>query len=111
MTTVYQFIGGDEGVGLLKNGFLAQGAPRSVKPILINMLNEIGDPIAGNLTTQITSPNAIGQPTFIIPTETLAPQVVGQTVGYLLQWMMKDWLGGGFTALAVMGNLISIVED
>ncbi len=111
MTSLYQFIEGGQGVPLVQNGFLGQPAPRSAKPILIDILNEIGDPIARNLTTLVTSPTAIGQPTFIIPTEFMAPQIVGQTVGYLLQWMMKNWTDGGFTALAVEGNLISILSD
>ena len=114
MTSLYQLIEGDEGVSLVKNGFLGQPSPRSAKPILVDILNGIGDPVAANLTTVInslTSPREIGQPTLIIPTETLAPQIVGQTVGYLLQWAMKNYTDGAFTALAVDGNLISILDQ
>ena len=113
MTSLYQYLGEDEGVLLVNNGFLNQTAPRSVKPILLDILNEIEDPIAGNLTTIMnsTTPKIIGQPTWVIPSEALAPEVVGQTVGYLLQWMMKDWTGGGFTALATEGNLIALVDQ
>ena len=94
------------------NGFLAQrGTPRSVKPILIDILNLIGDPVAGNLTTLITKPNVLGLPDFVVPTEQVAPQFVGTTVGALLHWVMTDWAGGGFSTLAVEGNLITIIED
>ena len=111
MTSLYQFIGGDEATEIIKDGFLNQTAPQSLKPILIDLLTEIGDPLAGNLSMQVTTANMIGQPTFIIPTEAKATQYVGQTVGYLLQWMMKDWLSSGFSSVAVEGNLIAIVED
>ena len=111
MTSVYQYIGGDDGASVVKNEFLGQEGPRSAKPILIDILNSLGDPIATNLTTLVTSPGAIGQPTFIIPTETVSPQIVGQTVGYLLQWVMKDWASGGFTTLAAGGNLIEILSN
>lgn len=112
MTTLYQFLGDpDEGLLLVQNGFFNQTAPRSAKTILINILSELGDPIAIQLTTLIGSPVTIGQKTFVIPTEAQAQSIVGQTVGYLLQWIMTNWLGGGFTALAVEGNLISLIED
>ena len=111
MTTLYQFLGDDEGIQLVQAAFLNQTAPRSAKTILVNILNELEDPVATQLTTQIKSPVPIGQKSFLIPTETQAPAIVGQTVGYLLQWMMTDWVDGGFTALAVQGNLISLVED
>lgn len=111
MTTVYQFLEGDEGGPLVDSGFLNQTVPRSAKPILINILNEFGDPIATQLTTIIASSIPIKQQTFIIPTEAQAQQIVGQTVGYLLQWLMTDWIDGGFTSLAAEGNLISILGD
>lgn len=111
MTTLYQFLGDDEGLSLVQSGFLNQTSPRSAKTILINILSELGDPIATQLTTLVGSPVTIGQKSFVIPTEAQAQAIVGQTVGYLLQWIMTDWLGGGFTALAVEGNLISLIED
>lgn len=111
MTTLYQFLGSDEGLSLVETNFLNQTVPRSAKPILINILNDIGDPIATQLTTLIGSPITIGQSSFLIPTEAQAQAMVGQTVGYLLQWIMTDWRDGGFTALAIDGNLISLVEE
>lgn len=111
MTTLYQFLEDEEGLSLVQAAFLNQTAPRSAKTVLINILNELGDPVASQLTTLIGSPVTIGQKTFLIPTEAQAQAIVGQTVGYLLQWMMTDWVDGGFTALAVEGNLISLIED
>lgn len=111
MTTLYQFIESEPGASYVKNGFLAQGAPRSTKPIIVDLLNYFGDTIAVGLTKLITTPGAIGQPNFVIPTTFVAPQVVGQTVGYLLQHIMKDWRSGNFTSLAVDGNLIAILAD
>lgn len=111
MTTLYQFLEGDQGFPLIDAGFLNQTAPRSAKTILIDILNELGDPVATQMTTIIGSPVTIKQGTFVIPTEAQAQQIVGQTVGYLLQWVMTDWIDGGFTALAVEGNLISILAD
>lgn len=111
MTTLYQFIEVEPGVSYAKNEFLAQGAPRSAKPIIVDLLNYFGDTIALDLAKLITTPGAIGQPTFVIPTEFVAPQVVGQTVGYLLQHIMKDWRSGNFTALGTDGNLIAILAD
>ena len=111
MTTLYQFLGDDEGLSLVQTGFFNQTSPRSAKTILINILNELGDPIAIQLTTLIGSPVTIGQQSFVIPTEAQAQPIVEQTVGYLLQWIMTNWLGGGFTALAIEGNLISLIED
>ena len=114
MTSLYQFIGEDEGTYIVNNGFLNQTGPRSLKPILIDLLTDFGpgDPLAGNLSTQITTPSIIGQPTFLIPTEAQATQLVGQTVGYLLQWMMKEWSNSsGFSSVAVGGNLIAVVEE
>lgn len=111
MTTLYQFLEGDQGLSLINTGFLNQTAPRSAKTILVNILDEIGDPVATQLTTIIGSPVPIKQGSFIIPTQAQAQQIVGQTVGNLLQWLMTDWLDGGFTALAIEGNLISILGD
>lgn len=111
MTDLYQYLEGDEGTPTISSEFLGQSAPRSAKPILVDILNEIGDPVATNLTTFITSPATIGQSTFLIPTQALAPQIVGQTVGYLLQWVMKNWASNAFTALATDGNLILILGD
>lgn len=111
MTTLYQFLEGDQGLSLINTGFLNQTAPRSAKTILVNILDEIGDPVATQLTTIIGSPVPIKQGSFIIPTQAQAQQIVGQTVGNLLQWLMTDWLEGGFTALAIEGNLISILGD
>ena len=111
MTTLYQFLGEDEGLPLVQNAFLNQTSPRSAKTILTSILSELGDPIAIQLITLIGSPVTIGQNSFVVPTEAQAQSIVGQTVGYLLQWIMTDWLGGGFTALAVEGNLISLIED
>lgn len=111
MTTLYQFIEGDPGASAVKNEFLTQGAPRSAKPIIVYLLNYFGDSVAIELIKLITTPAAIGQPSFIIPTETMAPQVVGQTVGYLLQHIMTDWRSGNFTALGVDGNLIAILAE
>lgn len=109
MTTLYQYLTGDEGVSLVNSEFFAQSAPRSAKTILINILNQLADPIATQLTTIITSPVTIGQGSFVIPTQAQAQRIVGQTVGYLLQWLMTDWVDGGFSALAIQGNLISAV--
>lgn len=109
MTTLYQFLEGDEGAPLIDSGFLNQTAPRSAKTILVDILNEIGDPVATQITTIIGSPVPIKQGSFIIPTQAQAQHIVGQTVGYLLQWMMTDWVDGGFSALAIEGNLISIL--
>lgn len=111
MTTLYQFLEGDQGLSLINTGFLNQTAPRSAKTILVNILDEIGDPVATQLTTIIGSPVPIKQGSFIIPTQAQAQQIVGQTVGNLLQWLMTDWSDGGFTALAIEGNLISILGD
>ncbi|CAD6593028.1 MAG: hypothetical protein ASARMPREDX12_006664 [Alectoria sarmentosa] len=111
MTTLYQFLEGDQGFPLIDADFLNQTAPRSAKTILIDILNELGDPVATQMTTIIGSPVPIKQGTFVIPTEAQAQQIVGQTVGYLLQWIMTDWIDGGFSALAVEGNLISIIAD
>ena len=111
MTSLYQFLEGDEGSPLIDNGFLNQTAPRSAKTILNNILNDLGDPVATQLTTIIPSPVTLKQGSFIIPTQAQAQQIVGQTVGYLLQWMMTDWVDGGFAALGVDGNLISILGD
>ena len=111
MTTLYQFLEGDEGYPLIDAGFLNQTVPRSAKTILINILNEIGDPVATQITTIIGSPVPIGQGTFIVPTETQAQRIVGETVGFLLQWIMTDWVDGGFSTLAIEGNLISILES
>lgn len=111
MTTLYQFFEGDEGSSLVVAGFLNQTAPRSAKPILINLLNELGDPVATQLSTIIASSVPLGRGSSIIATEAQAQQIVGQTVGVLLQWLMTDWIDGGFTTLAIQGNLISILED
>lgn len=111
MTTLYQYLEGDEGLGLIDSGFLNQTSPRSAKTILIDILNDIGDPVASQITMIIGSPVPIKQGSFIIPTEAQAQQIVGQTVGYLLQWIMTDWIDGGFTTLAIEGNLISILGD
>lgn len=111
MTTLYQFLEGDEGGPLIDADFLNQTAPRSAKTTLINILNEIGDPVAIEITTIIGSPVPIKQGTFIIPTEAQAQQIVGETVGFLLQSIMTDWVDGGFSTLAVEGNLISILDD
>lgn len=111
MTTLYQFLEGDEGSALVSSGFLNQTAPRSAKTILINILNDIGDPVATQITTIIGSPVTIKQGTFVIPTQAQAQQIVSETVGFLLQWLMTDWVDGGFSALATEGNLISILAD
>ena len=114
MTSLYQALETDKGSLIVKNGFLNQTTgPRIVMPILIDILNVITDPIAGNLTMllQPKTPQIIGQGSWIIPTEDQAPLIVGQTIGYLLQWMMKEWRGGGFTALNAEGNLIEILVD
>ena len=112
MTSLYQFIGVDPGAAAVQNEYLMQkGQPRSVKPILIDILNLLEEAIATNLTKLITNPTAIGQPTFQIPTEAMAPQLVGQTIGYLLQHTMTDWASGNFTALTGDGNLIEVLAN
>ena len=113
MTSLYQVLEQDQGIGIAHNGFLNQTVPRIVLPILKDILDVITDPIAGNLSMllQPTTPKTIGQGSWIIETEAQAPQIVGQTIGYLLQWMMKAWSGGGFTALNAGGNLIDLLVD
>ena len=111
MTELYQYIESDEGREIVYNGFAGQAVPRSAKTILMSILAEIGDPVATNLSTLLTSPGSIGMSSFIIPTATLAPQIVGQTVGYLLQHTMTDWASGAFRTLSAGGNLISLIGD
>lgn len=111
MTTLYQFLEGEEGLALIDSGFLNQTAPRSAKTILIDILNEIGDPVANQITTIIGSPVPIKQGSFVIPTQAQAQTIVSQTVGYLLQWIMTDWVDAGFSSLAIGGNLILILAD
>lgn len=113
MTSLYQALSEEQGLAIVKDGFFNQTVPRIVLPILKDILDVITDPIAGNLTALLTpkTPQVIGQGSWIIPTEQLAPQIVGQTVGYLLQWMMKDWTAGGFLALNKGGNLIDLLVD
>ena len=115
MTEVFQFIGDDDaGRPLVQNGFFTQPAPRSCKPILLTILNGFGDPVGGNLTALVNSLKstmAIKMPSFIIPTEAQAQPIVGQMVGYLLQWAMTNWTSGAFTSLAMGGNMISFLED
>ena len=113
MTSLYQALETDKGSLIVKNGFSNQTVPRTAMPILEDILNVITDPIAGNLTMllQPKTPQIIGQGSWIIPTEDQASQIVGETIGYLLQWMMKEWRGGGFTALNAEGNLIDILVD
>ena len=115
MTTLYQFIEGETGAAIAENEWSAQpGPPYGIRPILIAILNLLADPVALNLSAIVASPQVseIGYPSvhLSIPTPKLAPQRVGQTVGYLLQWMMKEW-SGGFTSMATDGNLISILSD
>ena len=113
MTSLYQALEEDQGIEIAQNGFLNQTVPRIVLPILKDILSVITDSIAGNLSLLIqpTTPKIIGQGSWIIPTEAQAPQITGQTIGYLLQWMMKSWTGGGFTALNTGGNLIDLLVD
>ena len=114
MTSLYQLFGSERGAAAARSEFLFQeGPPYSTRPILKDILDILGDPVALNLSAIVSSPiftpSEIGQPSFLIPTESLAPQIVGQTVGYLLQWMMKEW-SGAFTSLAADGNLIEILS-
>ena len=111
MTELYQLLTDQSSFTTISDGFLGQSAPRSAKPILIDSLNEIGDPVATVLATLITSPGKIGQSSFIIPTQAQAQPIIGQTVGYLLQWMMTQWADGGFAALANNGSLIATLGD
>lgn len=113
MTSLYQVLEEEQGLEVVKNGFFNQTVPRIVMPILQDILDVITDPIAANLSKLIrpNTPQIIGQGSWIIPTEAQAPQIVGQTIGYLLQWMMKAWSGGGFTALNAGGNLIDLLVD
>ena len=96
---------------MVSDNFFGQPAPRSSKAMLVTFLNEFDDPVSTNLATRITSPGAIGQSSFVIPTQAQAQQIVGQTVGYLLQWLMRDWADGGFAALANNGSLIASLGD
>ena len=114
MTSLYQFLEGDEGLDLIEvisPDLHNQTVPGSAKPILIEILNEIGDPVAQNLTVIVGSSVPFKQGSFLIPNQSQAQRIIGQAVGYLLQWLMTDWIDGGFTALAVEGNLISILGD
>ncbi len=111
MTTLYQYLTGDEGLSLIDAVYLNQTGPISAKTILVSILNELGDPVATQLTTITESPVPIKQGSLIVPTQDQAQQIVGQTVGILLQWLMTDWIDGGFTTLAVAGNLISLLVD
>ena len=111
MTSLYQVLTTEQGIQVVNSGFLNQPTPRTVLPILKDLLKVITDPIAGNLSMLLSpkTPQIIGQRSWIIPTEEQAPQIVGQTIGYLLQWMMKEWAGGGFAALNAGGNLIDLL--
>ena len=111
MTTLYQYLEGDEGLSLVDAIFLNQTGPISAKTILINILNDLGDPVATQLKIITESSVPIKQGGLIVPTLDQAQHIVGQTVGILLQWLMTDWIDGGFTALAIEGNLISLVVD
>ena len=113
MTSLYQVLGQEQGISIVADSFFNQTPPRTVMPILKDILDVITDPIAGNLTMllQPKTPQIIGQGSWIIPTEGQALRIVGQTIGYLLQWMMKEWTGGGFTALNAEGNLIDLLVD
>lgn len=110
MTSLYQFVTSEDSNETVNTEFQAQPAPRNTKKILINILNEIGDPLAGNLTIILRSTLDIGQKSYVIPTQAQAQTIIGQTVGYLLQWLMTNWIDGGYTGIAVMGNLIDILE-
>ena len=111
MTELYQSITDQDSFTTISDAFLGQSAPRSSKTILISVLNEIDDPVATEMTTLITSPGQIGQSSFIIPTQAQAQPITGQTVGFMLQWMMTQWADGGFAALANNGSLIASLGD
>ena len=111
MTELYQTLTDQSSFAEISDAFLSQSAPRSSKPILMTFLNEIGDPVATELATLITSPSKIGQSSFIIPTQAQAQPIVGQTVGFMLQWMMTQWADGGFAAVANNGSLIASLGD
>ena len=111
MTELYQLVTGQSGLEAVVNGFLGQTVPRSSKPILMGILNEIGDPVSTVLATLITTHDKIGQSSFGISVPAQAQPIVGQTVGFLLQWMMTQWADGGFAALANNGSLIASLDD
>ena len=111
MTELYQSITDESSFTAVSDAFLGQSAPRSSKTILIGFLNEIDDPVATEMANLITSPGKIGQSSFIIPTQAQAQPITGQTVGFMLQWMMTQWADGGFAALANNGSLIASLGD
>lgn len=113
MTSLYQVLETEQGIQLAVNGFLNQTVPRDALPILKDILEAITDPIASNLSTLITpqTPRIIGQKSWDIPVTGQVTSIVGQTIGYLLQWMMTDWTAGGFTTLTTGGNLIDLLVD
>ena len=111
MTQLYQSITDSSSFTTISDAFLGQSAPRSSKAILISVLNEIDDPVATEMANLIISPVKIGQSSFIIPTQAQAQAITGQTVGFMLQWMMTQWADGGFAALANNGSLIASLGD
>ena len=113
MTSLNDALREDRALSIVRNGFFNQPVPRTVGPILKDLLKVVTDPIAGNLSLLIVpdTPVIIGQRSWAIPTEQVAPGIVGQTIGYLLQWMMKEFTAGGFTALNAEGNIIEILVD
>ena len=113
MTSLYQVLETEQGIQVAVNGFLNQTVPRDALPILKDILEDIPDPIAGNLSTLITpkTPQIIGQKSWDIAVTGQVTSIVGQTIGYLLQWMMTNWTAGGFATLTTGGNLIDLLVD
>ena len=111
MTSLSDALREDLALSIVRDSFFNQTVPRTVGPILKDLLQKITDPIAGNLSLLIVpnTPEIIGQRSWAIPTEDLAPGIVRQTIAYLLQWMMKEFTTGAFTALNAEGSLIKLL--
>ena len=111
MTSLYEALSEDKAISIVKDGFNNQKEPRTVEPILKDLLKIVTDPIASNLSLLIQPNTAqlIGQGSWVIPSVELAVEIVGQTISYLLRWMMKEWTAGGFRALNAEGNLIGLL--
>ena len=112
MTSLYESLSEDKAIKIVKDGFNNQKAPRTVEPILKDLLKVVTDPIASNLSLLIqpNTPQLIRQPSWVIPSVELAVGIVGQTIAYLLRWMMKEWTAGGFRALNAEGNIIDLLD-